>query len=798
MNTLKLYLAESGRIADLHKDFPLYQGQFNDKLLNVYVPTSILAPQYNIQHYIGQTQGQDLPTDEELNAYVEYCTSPSREPQTGDVVEYIKVQDVDDQEYWLYIYDGSSWEGTEVDSFGALNNIAGTSIKIGMLATKRNGLIYKSKNYYMRYLKTLTYQNVEYALYERKLPKEFTTFQGQGENAPKLVVNVVEVSTSNAQVTNIVTSQTCSLDVMPSSMLDQDEPIESSELENLNAIVNELSAEMPNKQDKESEMLNTISHNIVGAINEVNSKTETNAGNIGSIQDEQIIQNAKIANLEDIVGSGEDYIGTYTNTYDPELNFSLVSSLITDYVLTKRPSVQGGDVVIYIQQIAQGTDKNYKFIYSGTQDAWTYYEIPPVEKADNYTYGIVKGTYESGNANSTQVNIENGEIKNIYVVDNYSQKKDLATYINEQQTEIAKIEDGTITVGKAESANKDGLGRNIATTYMTQNSGVTTQEMMDYALPRVFNDVSYVDKDNVYSDTIPSDIGALYTATASSIGDTSLFYVEKTIVDTEFQLGNKNSYSASIYLLPSIIGSADVPVTFRCITSIYHDNAWNVANVEITDTITLSTGLMRKVEFGSTLNSLAEVVDVVSGDIIKQEFEVTTTTSDTISFNIYSNETYPSTFYLNTSAYTIYLSQGQLGEIPVYTVGGEISNNVFICNFSQSVPIDDGITAVFKINYTPNAVIPSGTEFVLRHNNSDIRLVTPYNFNNSNNATLEDLQQVYVGLDSDLTRFVFEGRFATMGGDKVFIINMDNLTPVYDLVGDINTLLINLNSGSGV
>ena len=53
MNTIKIFLAESGRIADLHKDFPLYRGQFNDKLLNVYVPTSILAPSFSIQHYIG-------------------------------------------------------------------------------------------------------------------------------------------------------------------------------------------------------------------------------------------------------------------------------------------------------------------------------------------------------------------------------------------------------------------------------------------------------------------------------------------------------------------------------------------------------------------------------------------------------------------------------------------------------------------------------------------------------------------------------------------------------------------------
>ena len=41
MNTIKIYLDSSGAVADLQKDFPLYQFQYNNKLLNIYVPTSI-------------------------------------------------------------------------------------------------------------------------------------------------------------------------------------------------------------------------------------------------------------------------------------------------------------------------------------------------------------------------------------------------------------------------------------------------------------------------------------------------------------------------------------------------------------------------------------------------------------------------------------------------------------------------------------------------------------------------------------------------------------------------------------
>ena len=47
MNTIRIYLAGNGSVFELKKDFILYQGQFQNKLLNVYVPTSILAPQFS-------------------------------------------------------------------------------------------------------------------------------------------------------------------------------------------------------------------------------------------------------------------------------------------------------------------------------------------------------------------------------------------------------------------------------------------------------------------------------------------------------------------------------------------------------------------------------------------------------------------------------------------------------------------------------------------------------------------------------------------------------------------------------
>lgn len=217
MNTIKIYLTESGRIADLQKDFPLYQGQFQNKLLNVFVPTSILAPIFT---------------------------------SSGAV---------------------------------SADYVASTSTKIGMTYTARDGSIKVSKNYYMRYLKTLMYKGVEYALYERKLPKEFTFYAGQGENSPVLIINVVNIEQQSGDtpplVLSVITSQTCHLDVMQSTFLDRDELDEPSELENLNAQVQALNALMPKKQDKEDENIALeqapAEKTVVGAINELGGLVKT-------------------------------------------------------------------------------------------------------------------------------------------------------------------------------------------------------------------------------------------------------------------------------------------------------------------------------------------------------------------------------------------------------------------------------------------------------------------------------------------------------------------------------------------
>ena len=93
MNTIKIYLSESLSVADLRKDFPLYQGQFQSKLLNVFVPKNLLSVDYDIQHYIGRMTSVGLPSTDTLNAFVITHTPTSRQPQESDFIDVIATID---------------------------------------------------------------------------------------------------------------------------------------------------------------------------------------------------------------------------------------------------------------------------------------------------------------------------------------------------------------------------------------------------------------------------------------------------------------------------------------------------------------------------------------------------------------------------------------------------------------------------------------------------------------------------------------------------------------------------------
>lgn len=603
MNTIKIHLAESGRIADLRKDFPLYQGQYQNKLLNVFVPTSILAPSFSVQEE-GQT-----------------------------IADYV----------------------------------SSSAVKIGMKAVERNGKIYTSKTYYMRYLKTLTYQNVEYALYERKLPREFTFYAGQGENAPKLVANVVNVNneTTPATIIEITTSQTCSLDVMPSGYLDTDEPIEATALEEINGRLNDIDEALAKKQNIQDDTLETTEKTIVGAINENKGRIDTNTQDIETNRQNIATNRNNIDRLISTYTMAEEYIGQLKGSSLPN------DQQLTDFVLNVADrDPKNGDTIIFVYEIAGETDKTYKYIYS--VGGWSGYEIPPIENASNGSLGLVEGTYTIEDYDML-VDISGGQIRNVYIKDTLGAYRNLVEYLNTTTQDIADIIDGTSVVGEAMRALEDSVGNVIVNTYLTKELGATKQYVRDYAMPREFNDVYFIATAG-YLDQVPTTpaSGIQFTTTTNAVADFQLFQIQKTNT-ADFELSAKNGYSNNIY----VSASADCVVTFR-LTTQYRKlgQDWVDLNVELTSPKQLTAGDIEKIMFGNPFTYLGEdVISLTDGDIIRQTLEVITQTSSVITFNVYSNEIYPSIFNLTSQSYVLSGVEQAVSRLMLLGADGVIEGN---------------------------------------------------------------------------------------------------------------------------
>lgn len=732
MNTIKIFLAESGRIADLKKDFPLYQGQYQNKLLNVFVPTSILAPNFSVQ--------------ESGNTIADYVSS--------------------------------------------------TAVKIGMRTIERNGKINTSKTYYMRYLKTLTYQNVEYALYERKLPREFTFYAGQGENAPVLIANVVNVNneTTPATILDITTSQTCSLDVMPSGYLDTDEPIEATALEEINSRLNAIDEDLAKKQNIQDDTLETTAKTIVGAINENKGRIDINTQDIETNRQNIATNRNDIDFLIQNMQMSEDYIGQLRGTTLP--SNSQLTQFVKDNTDPSREP-KNGDVIIFILEVDGGTDKNYKYFYTSTE--WQGYEIPPLETASNGSLGIIQGTYGISNY-ETLVDISGGEILNIYVKDNNGVYRNLREYINTTTTNIADIVSGNTSVGVALRAVADGLGNNIVNTYLTQTAGATKDFVRKYALPREFNDIFYISKDG-YSREISTDVAPQFSVETNNIGDFTLFDVIKTN-DCEYELSRKNSADNAIY----ISASRDCIATFRLSTQARNvGQDWVDLDVELSNPVSMIAGQLQRVDFSSIFTYLGEkVLDLKVGDMLRQTLEVVMQEITPTTFNVYSNETYPSIFNINTLSQVVYHTLGKLGEQPVFeltpsgaitasgvslvgSVSAQLYNNVE-CQVIINIPITTQGYELFNENMSILGVELGG---------QNVRLATPYNFE-SGVATFKNLQQVAHSQD------IVNGITYTMkcfiqidSGDNItFIVDEDNVSGKLDKSSETNKVYGTDSSGN--
>lgn len=709
MNTIKIFLAPSGATASIYKDFPLYQGSFQNKLLNVYVPTSILSPDFKT-------------------------------------------------------YNANS--GAEEDPF-----VAGTAVKVAMETVARNGKFAYSKDYYVRYLKTLTKDGVEYALFERKLPQEFTFYAGQGANAPALILNVVNMAfaveaakikkyelpggscyikafseeefikkigtptasrsyifenvhqtayasgtyyyeatldektvspidygitlqgalpastpgyidvgvTVTGEILSVTTSQRVKLDVLPSSNLDKDETVEPSQWEEVEATLNALTAALAAKQDKEDSTLTTQEKTVVGAINELDRGVKNNSKSITA--ESLRIDKAQ----QDIIAlqkrpAGTNYIGMMTVAENLPTDEELLAFVKS--VKGESYELQNGDAVTVVVTKAAATDEVYFYKWNG--EAWSYYALPPVEPASNDNLGLVKGD-TSFTHGAVSVTIVDGIITSIKVLSN-GQPIEVSNYLDDLDTLLQKIVTGEQTVGKAERAIKDGLGQTISDTYLDKTIGASKNYVQEYALPKKFNENLYLQKsgsDFIYASTVVDE--EITTVDASAFGYTTIYTADYALVDTKFNLNAKNSINIVNTL------SLDVATQTAFIARAYvigADGTETLLAAKQSSFETIPANTVKEIVFSMAFVELGKrEITVASGDKIRIQFIV---------------------FKTDPSAAHVSLVSG----------GTSSSINLFVD--SQTIAVIDGVQGKLAGEYGAITYLSSGNDILFKFPSADL------------------------------------------------------------------------------
>lgn len=794
MNTIKIFLAPSGATASIYKDFPLYQGSFQNKLLNVYVPTSILSPDFKT-------------------------------------------------------YNANS--GAEEDPF-----VAGTAVKVAMETIARNGKFAYSKDYYVRYLKTLIKDGVEYALFERKLPQEFTFYAGQGVNAPALILNVVNMAfavesakiknyelpggscsitafseeefiskigkptasrsyifenvhqiayasghyyyeatlegktvspidygitlqgalpastpgyidvgvTVTGEILSVTTSQRVKLDVLPSSNLDKEESVEPSEWETVEARLNALTAALAAKQDKEDNTLTTPQKTVVGAINGLDGRVKSNSQSITA--ESLRIDKAQ----QDIIAlqkrpAGTHYIGKMkvaeVRPTEDQIDAFVRSVEGADYV------IQNGDSVIVEVTKEKATDEVY--FYKWNDIEWTYYALPPVEPASNNNLGLVQGdtSFKHGNVSVT---IVNGIITSIKVLSN-GQPIEVSNYLDDLDTLLQKIVTGEQTVGKAEQALKDGLGQTISDTYLDKTVGASKNYVQDYALPKKFNENLYLQKsgsDFIYAPTIVDE--EVTTVDASTFGYTTIYTADYALVDTKFNLNAKNSINIVNTL------SLDVATQTAFIARAYvigADGTETLLAAKQSSFETIPANTAKEIAFSMAFVELGKrEITVASGDKIRIQFVVFKTAPTAAKISLVSGGT-SSSINLFVDSQTIAVIDGIQGKLAgEYRANNYQSvGNDILFNFPAADLIDG---CVYRLTAAKPSVTATKIQFSFGSQpNWKIYNVTTPTWSND----LQGLAACGQFENATGTEYAFLG---LVQGDTIILLG-DNLAELYSL-----------------
>lgn len=733
MKTLKIYLNEDGTIQNYSQDFVINQYSFQDTLLNIYVPYSILD-----------------------------MTMTSDDP---DIVY-------------------------------------GTNIQMGMIYTRTNGTEQMGVGYLFTFVKdNIVYNNKRYALFERIMPKEFTLYSGNQTYAINVVNTKTETTLDDENnevitttVSSIITSARYSISISPSANFNEDTD-DTTDLENVISQVNSLLSQMNLKQDKEDSNINvyttklhdTTTQIVVSALNSLNTRETNSENDISSLSSDMTQAQQDIIDLQNASIIGYRYLGQITSDNEPS------SAALTSWATSEGYTLQNGDEITWVKTVALGTDVIYICKYVQT---WTWYAMPSVEPASYMTLGLVKGNAqgnETTGTSNTIVKIVDGVITNIYILNASNVYQDIRSVINGNSTTLSQILDGTLSIDSALYATYDSdeksnvVKKTFAQKYAT--FGYVDNAIKDYALPKEFNDIKYLDfEHNIVVDEV-SDLSSTYykLLDVSTIGTKTIFNCIETL-NYDFTLSKSNTYRVRLVCADDGTYNTSTQYTLN----IYATDSENNTTLLATETITQNIYTNNQLVFDGNFNQITEEFYLDSTYTIGIELLALVETTANTSLMFISNTQFPATYQLNIQMTSLVISEGLKSQIynfektattltvdsvDYYTITID-ENDISYVNF-----LSGNFLSHFKITYSSSSEIDYTRKLAVIYSNSQGD-TPPLVFTNDSENSLCALYKLKPTLKSKTLSdgvytyiFEFDAFYENLINMK-FIIDLPKTTPI--------------------
>lgn len=544
----------------------------------------------------------------------------------------------------------------------------------GSIHTETRPLLFVKSGVY------LSNDSVEYTLYEIKIPKILTMYSGNQTFA----VYVETLDEDSATIVSRTTSANYTYYVSTSGDVS-----DAEDADDLSKLISKVNGLLITKQDKEDSNISVklaeggTTSNVVDALNSLGGRTysleekvenheerittnesdiESNDQDIENLQGRtSTLENTTANHTKDITGLDEriSKVESEISSY-----FHFLGSLVYEH--SGEPTTEELDAFVYKKESMKHVGDSILAISThGEQDTlymciwtteWLITQIEGIQRADNENYGVVKG--------NDRVSIVGGSISNINVFyggeaipldtfyKNYISITDSLTSSLTQEIERAKVkEEELVAKDKELQANIDDVETTIRNEYKSEDKVLQTQidtkaslnDLYDYALPRAFNDVNYINYENstISGESVESKVLNSYATGQTDIG---VFTLENT--EYYYQLSRRNNIMVRLPYYNYAANSGTVKITLNVyINSKVEGKTETTQLCSYTqDVAIVNDNDMHTIEIDTTLNSLGNnVVNVEKGHYYTYEIFITNNNSETFLLVFVNNSLYTST-----------------------------------------------------------------------------------------------------------------------------------------------------------